>query len=83
MTGCDCGGNAHNEEHANDCAGWRLEVERLREVVRWADRARQASARQAAERQREACADLMDVRGHYRCEVNAIRATPLVTESEP
>jgi len=34
MTGCDCGGNAHNEEHANDCAGWRLEVERLREALR-------------------------------------------------
>lgn len=26
MLGCDCGGTKYDEEHADDCAGWRLEL---------------------------------------------------------
>ena len=59
------------------------EVERLREALNYAERARKNSAQQAAERQREACAEYLKHWTYDEHTLSRVRATPLVTEEEP
>lgn len=80
MLGCDCGGTKYDEEHADDCAGWRLELAAER-AAHLATRkelsvalAERAHARAEVEMHKGLRAETLKANENLRAEVERLRA---------